>query len=41
MSVRVCRPKLFKNLCLSLLSGVPYFLFYDYTPEMFTADERN
>ena len=23
MSVRVCRPKLFKNLCLSLVSGVP------------------
>jgi len=25
MSVRVCRPKLFKNLCLSLVSGVPHF----------------
>jgi len=31
MSVRVCRPKLFKNLCLSLVSGVPHF-FKDYTP---------
>ena len=41
MTVRVCRPKLFKNLCLSLLSGVSYFFFYDYTPGMFTADERN
>jgi len=27
MSVRVCRPKLFKNLCLSLVSGVPPLLF--------------
>jgi len=27
MSVRVCRPKLFKNLCLSLVSGVPHFFF--------------
>ena len=27
MSVRVCRPKLFKNLCLSLLSGVCPLLF--------------
>jgi len=25
MSVRICRPKLFKNLCLSLVSGVPHF----------------
>jgi len=26
MSVRVCRPKLFKkNLCLSLVSGAPHF----------------
>jgi len=25
MSVRVCRPKLFKNLCLSLVSGVPHY----------------
>ena len=23
----VCRPKLFKNLCLSLVSGVPHFFF--------------
>jgi len=27
MSVRVCRPKLFKNLCLSLVLGVPHFFF--------------
>jgi len=27
MSVRVCRPKLFKNLCLSLVSGVPHYFF--------------
>ena len=27
MSVRVWRPKLFKNLCLSLVSGVPHFFF--------------
>jgi len=27
MRVRVCRPKLFKNLCLSLVSGVPPLLF--------------
>ena len=27
MSVRVCRPKLFKNLCLSLVSGVCPLLF--------------
>jgi len=27
MSVRVCRPKLFKNHCLSLVSGVPHFFF--------------
>jgi len=27
ISVRVCRPKLFKNLCLSLVSGVPHFFF--------------
>ena len=27
MSVRVCRPKLFKNFCLSLVSGVPPLLF--------------
>ena len=33
MSVRVCRPKLFKNLCLSLVSGVPqFFLGLGYTP---------
>ena len=32
MSVRVSRPKLFKNLCLSLVSGVPPLLYYDYTP---------
>ena len=25
LSVRVCRPKLFKNLYLSLVSGVPHF----------------
>jgi len=25
MSVRVCRPKLFKNLCVSLVSGVPHY----------------
>jgi len=23
----VCRPKLFKNLCLSLVAGVPHFFF--------------
>ena len=27
MNVRVCRPKLFKNLCLSVVSGVPHLLF--------------
>jgi len=27
MSVRLCRPKLFKNLCLSLVSDVPHFFF--------------
>ena len=27
MSARVCRPKLFKNLCLNLVSGVPHFFF--------------
>ena len=27
MSVRVCSPKLFKNLCLSLVSSVPHFFF--------------
>ena len=32
MNVGVCRPKLFKNLCLSLVSGVPPLLFQDYTP---------
>ena len=32
MSVRVCRPKLFKNLCLSIVSGVSPLLFQDYTP---------
>ena len=33
MSVRVCRPKLFKNLCLSLVSVVPPLLFQYYTPD--------
>jgi len=27
MSARVCRPKLFKNLCLSLVSGISPLLF--------------
>ena len=27
MSVRVCRPKLLKNLRLSLVSGAPHFFF--------------
>ena len=27
MSARARRPKLFKNLCLSLVSGVPHFFF--------------
>ena len=27
MGVRVCRPKLFKNLCLSLVSSVPTSFF--------------
>ena len=27
MGVRVCRPKLFKNLCLSVVSGDPHFFF--------------
>jgi len=27
MSVRVCKPKSFKNLCLSLVLGVPHFFF--------------
>jgi len=27
MSVHVCRPELFQNLCLSLDSGVPHFFF--------------
>ena len=34
-SVRVCRPKLFKNLCLSLVSGVPPLLCR--TTPLFTA----
>ena len=32
MSVRVCRPKLFKNLCLSLVSGVCPLLFLGLHP---------
>ena len=32
MSVRVCRPKLFKNLCLSLVSGVPPLHFLGLHP---------
>ena len=32
MSVRVCRPKLFKNLRLSLVSGVLPLLFFRTTP---------
>jgi len=32
MSVRVRRPKLFKNLCQSIVSGVSPLLFQDYTP---------
>jgi len=33
----VCRPELFKNLCLSLVSGVPHFFFWDYTPSYCTS----
>jgi len=40
---RACRPKLFKNLCLSLVSGVPQFflglhpcsVYYHFAPWMF------
>jgi len=32
MCVLVCRPKLLKNLCLSLVSGVPPTSFFSTTP---------
>ena len=39
MSERVCRPKLLKNLCLSLVSGVPRF-FFRTTPLVLSRGRR-
>ena len=36
MSVRVCRPKLFKNLSLSLVSGAPPHFFLGLHPGVYT-----
>jgi len=40
MSVRVCRPKLLKNLCLSLVSGVPHFFRTTPLPMLLLSKRR-